>query len=42
MTPLLMAPSTPFVLPAAEVFPVIFILNLDDSESAILLFRSSL
>ena len=33
---------TSFVLPAAGVFPVILILNLNDSESTILSFGSSL
>ena len=34
--------STSFVLPAAGVFPVIFILNLNDSDYTILSFGSSL
>ena len=34
--------STSFVLPSAGVFPVIFILDLNDSESAKLSFGSSL
>ena len=34
--------STSFSLPAAGVFPVIFILDLNDSESAKLSFGSSL
>ena len=33
---------TSFVLPSAEVFPVIFILDLNDSESVKLSFCSSL
>ena len=36
------ANSTSFVLQSAGVFPVIFILDLNDSESAILIFGSSL
>ena len=34
--------STSFVFPSAGVFPVIFILDLNDSESAKLSFGSSL
>ena len=34
--------STSFVLPAAGVFPVILILNLNDSDCVILSFGSSL
>ena len=34
--------STNFVLPSAEVFPVIFTLDLNDSEFAMLSFGSSL
>ena len=34
--------STSFVLPAAGVFPVIFILDLNDSDCVMLLFGSSL
>ena len=34
--------STSFVLPAGGVFPVIFILDLNDAEFAKLLFGSSL
>ena len=34
--------STSFVLPAAGVFHVILILNLDDSDCATLSFESSL
>ena len=34
--------STSFVLPSAGVFPVIFILDLNDSKSVQLLFGSSL
>ena len=34
--------STSYVLPSAEVFPVTFILDLNYSESAKLLFGSSL
>ena len=34
--------STSFVLPAAGVFPVIFILDLNDSDCVMLSFRSSL
>ena len=34
--------STSFLLPAAGVFPVIFILDLNDAESAKLSFGSSL
>ena len=34
--------STSFLLPAAGVFPVILILNLNDSDCVILSFESSL
>ena len=34
--------STSFVLPAAGVFPVIFILDLNDSDYVMLLLESSL
>ena len=34
--------STPFVLPSAGALPVIFILDLNDSESVKLSFGSSL
>ena len=34
--------STSFVLPAAWVFPVIFILDLNDSDCVMLLLESSL
>ena len=34
--------STYFVLPSSEILPVILVYNLNDSESAIVVFNSSL